>query len=124
VNFLGTTDNQPLEFKANGRRALRLEPTTDDVSHANTVNVIGGSPMNFVTPGVYGATIAGGGGEYGGTSYTNRVTAGFGTVGGGLGNTSSGLSATVPGGNFNTAAGDYSFAAGNRAYANHQGSFV
>src|SRR5207253_755145 len=42
VNFLGTTDNQPLEFKANGRRALRLEPTTDDVSHANTVNVIGG----------------------------------------------------------------------------------
>ena len=124
VNFLGTTDNQPLEFKVNGRRALRLEPTTNDVSHSNTVNVIGGSPMNFVTPGVYGATIAGGGGEYGGTSYTNRVTAGFGTVGGGLGNTSSGLSATVPGGNFNTAAGDYSFAAGNRAYANHQGSFV
>src|SRR5256885_2212174 len=49
VNFLGTTDNQPLEFKVNGRRALRLEPTADDAGHSNIVNVISGSPVNLVT---------------------------------------------------------------------------
>src|SRR5205807_5756445 len=48
VNFLGTTDNQSVEFKVNGRRALRLEPTTDDADHSNIVNLIGGSPLNFV----------------------------------------------------------------------------
>jgi len=112
VNFLGTTDNQPLEFKVNGRRALRLEPTTNDVSYSNTVNVIGGSPVNFVTPGIYGGTIAGGGGEYGGASYTNRVTDGFGTVGGGLGNTSSGYEATVSGGASNTSSGPDATVAG------------
>ena len=31
VNFLGTTDNQPLELKVNGARVLRLEP---NFSHA------------------------------------------------------------------------------------------
>ncbi|HKI68016.1 MAG TPA: hypothetical protein VKA67_00385, partial [Verrucomicrobiae bacterium] len=29
VNFLGTTDNQPLEFRANSLRALRLEAATN-----------------------------------------------------------------------------------------------
>ena len=27
TNFLGTTDNEALELRANGKRALRLEPT-------------------------------------------------------------------------------------------------
>ena len=35
-SFLGTSDNQPLEFKVNGQRALRLEP------NATSPNVIGG----------------------------------------------------------------------------------
>ncbi len=54
-NFLGTTDNQALELKVFGQRALRIEPST------TSPNLIGGSISNTVGAGVYGATIAGGG---------------------------------------------------------------
>jgi hypothetical protein len=54
VNFLGTADNQPLELKVNGQRALRLEPT------AGPPNVIGGSSANSISAGVVTATIGGG----------------------------------------------------------------
>ena len=104
THFLGTTDNQPLEFKVNGQRGLRLEPT----AYLDTVNVIGGSARNFVGAGVQGATIGGGGtGDYLGlgVAYSNRVEADFGTIGGGVGNTSSGNFAAVAGGYFNTASG-------------------
>lgn len=43
TQFLGTTDNQPLELKVNGARALRLEPNT-----IGAPNVISGSPVNAV----------------------------------------------------------------------------
>ncbi|TAL05571.1 MAG: hypothetical protein EPO07_03360, partial [Verrucomicrobia bacterium] len=98
THFLGTTDNQALEFKVNGVRALRLELNTNGAP-----NVIGGSPLNFVAAGVFGATVGGGGAtNYLGSAYTNRVTREFGTVGGGRGNTSSGIEATVGGGRANT----------------------
>jgi hypothetical protein len=81
---LGTTDNQPLEFKVNNQRALRLEPT----GFTDTVNVIGGSARNVVGVRAVGATIGGGGaGNWDGFSYTNRVEADFGTVSGGAQNT-------------------------------------
>jgi hypothetical protein len=54
-NFIGTTDNTPLEFRVNGRRALRLEPTT------NSPNLIGGFEGNSVDGGGVGNTIGGGG---------------------------------------------------------------
>src|ERR1035438_8700947 len=42
-------------------------------------NVIGGSPVNFVSSGVVGATVAGGGAtNASGVAYTNSVTASFG----------------------------------------------
>ena len=48
-------------------------------------NVIGGSSVNFVSSGVEGATIGGGGTtNYLGFAYSNSVTGNFGTVGGGL----------------------------------------
>src|ERR1035437_6614161 len=53
--FVGTTDNQALEFKVNGSRALRLEP------NANGPNVIGGYSGNYLAAGLAGATISGGG---------------------------------------------------------------
>jgi trimeric autotransporter adhesin len=81
-NRLGTTGDQPLELYANNQRALRLEPT----GNADMVNVIGGSALNFVAAGVFGATIGGGGGSFSGIAYTNSVEAVFGTVSGGLGN--------------------------------------
>lgn len=61
THFVGTVDNQPVEIKVNGARALRLEPTT---SSLHGPNVIAGSRYNTVTPGTYGATIAGGGGAH------------------------------------------------------------
>ncbi len=72
-------------------------------------DVVAGSSVNYVSNGVVGATIAGGGAvNYNGLSYTNSVTANFGTVSGGYGNTASGFTATVSGGIFNAAenAGD------------------
>ena len=84
--FLGSTNNQPVEIKVNGLRALRLEPTVNDVNHSNIVNVVGGSAGNYVANGIYGATIAGGGGVFFGLPITNIVSADFGTVGGGAGN--------------------------------------
>lgn len=95
---LGTLDNNPVEFEVNAQRALRLEPNTNGAP-----NVIGGASKNFVGAGVVGAAINGGGaGIYFGSSYTNRVTADFGTVAGGEQNTSSGFAATVGGGRQNT----------------------
>ena len=93
--FLGTKDNQPLELKVNGLRALRLEPTASGVP-----NLIGGAAGNLATSG-----------------------AGI-TIGGGSGNTGGGTNSTVPGGNNNSALGNYTFAAGNRAKATNQGAFV
>lgn len=148
TNFLGTTDNQALELKVNGERALRLEPLSFPETWGP--NLIGGFSGNFVAGGLVGGTI-GGGGQIG---LVNRVTADFGTVGGGwnnvasghaavvdggrgntasgnqasLGggrdNTASGLFATIPGGFNNAAAGNYSFAGGRRAKANDPGAFV
>jgi len=97
--FLGSSNNQPVELRANGMRALRLEPNTN-----GGPNVIGGSPVNFVATGVIGATIGGGGAtNYLGSSYTNAVFGDFGTVGGGFYNTAAGGGATVGGGIGNTA---------------------
>jgi hypothetical protein len=85
-NFLGTTDDQPLELKVNGRRAFRLE-FVDAPNQSNIVNVVGGSPENFVLPGIYGATIAGGGGAANRIgSGNNGIQAVFGSIGGGQGN--------------------------------------
>jgi len=105
THFLGTTDNQPLELRVNGLRALRLEDNGDsydpDTLRDGAPNVVGGSPGNFVRAGVVGATIAGGGAtNYGGYAYTNSVLSDFGVVGGGLQNTIAADSpyATIAGG--------------------------
>jgi trimeric autotransporter adhesin len=99
THFVGTSDNQPLEFRVNNLRALRLE-----LNASGAPNVIGGSPFNSVNSGVVGATIGGGGAtNYLDVAYTNRVLGDFGTVGGGLQNTASGLYTTVGGGYGNTA---------------------
>jgi hypothetical protein len=107
TDFLGTTDNQALELKVNGARALRLEPD------ATIPNLVGGHSANDVTNGVYGATIAGGGPSDPANPDTtnNRVTDNYGTVGGGGdnqggdgdGDVTNSRYATVGGGRSNTA---------------------
>ena len=103
ANFLGTTDNQPLEFKVNGQRALRLEPNTN-----GAINVVGGSPYNVIDPGVIGATIGGGGAVHPRLTAYNRISSTFSVIGGGYGNsiqanTTGNLgSATIGGGSGNS----------------------
>jgi trimeric autotransporter adhesin len=118
-DFVGTADDQPLELHVNGGRAFRLEPTLDDANHSNIVNVLCGSPVNFLAPGTYGATISGGGAGFYADSFgpgTNSVSADFGTVGGGFQNAILGTSlyATIGGGVKNTiqADGEYATIAG------------
>jgi hypothetical protein len=99
ADFVGTTDNQPLEFKVNDTRALRLEPNM-----YGAPNVIGGSPDNFVANGVNGATLAGGGAaDYGPVSFTNSISADFAVLGGGRINAiqSGATDSTIGGGYFN-----------------------
>lgn len=73
ANFLGTTDNQPLEFRVNGRRALRLQ-----VNNFGGPSVIGGSNIiDALTPA---ATIAGG------QENDIRVNGFYSAIGGGLKN--------------------------------------
>jgi hypothetical protein len=90
TDFLGTTDNEPLEFWVNGTRALRLEPGF------GSPNVVGGVGSS-VDPYVSGATIAGG--------VYNTVSANSDkpTIGGGNGNTVSNLYPTISGGEYNKA---------------------
>lgn len=128
TNFIGTTDVQAFEIKVGNHRVLRFE---HGGGGSNADNIIGGHPFNFVSSGVFGATISGGGdGEITGSS-RNAVTDDWGVVGGGLkntagnsagsafdaaeatvaggfNNTASGPGATVGGGGTNTASGDES----------------
>ncbi|NQT82995.1 tail fiber domain-containing protein, partial [bacterium] len=102
ANFLGTTDNQPLEVRVNNARALRLEP------NPTSPNVIGGHSLNGVTDGAAGATI-GGGGE---TGLENRVSDSFGTVGGGYSNQAGDNAGTTSDANVATVGGGHSNVAG------------
>ncbi len=133
VNFLGTSDNEPLMLRANGEVGLELpykslsSGSPPFLLTQSSINLIGGYWGNGVSGGVVGGTIAGGGGfsRLGINNYTspNTVTASYGTVGGGADNMA-GNYGTVPGGAANVANGLYSFAAGQAAQALHQGAFV
>jgi hypothetical protein len=132
ANFLGTSDNEPLIFRANNQVGLQLQYASVGtsfplLSFQYGINLIGGYWGNAISNGVVGGTIAGGGdtsrfGTIVGSS-PNVVTGSYGTIGGGIGNTA-GNSATVPGGEDNLASGPFSFAAGQSAQALHQGAFV
>jgi hypothetical protein len=93
-DFLGTTDNQPVELRVNNLGALRLEPTT------GAPNIIAGHPANTVDPGLVAVTISGGGSA----AEFHRVSAGGATIGGGMENQVDGIVGTVSGGQGNIAA--------------------
>jgi len=98
TNYLGTSDNQPLNMKVNGLRALHLESGSDP-AFPNAPNLVGGFSGNSVGASVSGATIGGGGRS----GASNVVTADAATVAGGGSNTAGGYDATVGGGFYNTA---------------------
>jgi len=108
ADFASTTADQFLVRASGGvslnvaSGGLRVEP------NATSPNIVGGYSGNTVTAGVVGATI-GGGGE---STWTNRVTDDYGTVGGGQNNTASGHAATVGGGEGVSASGGYATVGG------------
>ncbi len=108
---LGTTDDQPLDVRVNGGRAMRFEP------NAISPNVVGGSAHNSVETGVRGATIAGGGVATGADEVfvpgsPNLVVAHYGTVGGGYANRAGTLEANLAARAFATVGGGATNAAG------------
>ncbi len=148
-NFLGTTDNLPLEIKVNGQRALRIEFATNAFGYSP--NLVGGFSGNIISNGVVGGFIGGGGFSSYPYISPNRVGADYASVLGGYDNTASGIGSTAMGvsavasgkystamgssvvasGNYSTAMGtanhargNYSAAMGYGANANHDGSFV
>jgi hypothetical protein len=153
TDFLGTSDNEPLELKVNGVVAETLWPfTSGNVSVAlgpNSFFGTSGQGGSFVGPGGgpgYGsaANITYGdycviGGGYGnqitvlGSVYSviaggdNNILSGeCAVISGGFNNTNAGEYATIPGGANNSvsSAGTYGFAAGDNATVTNTGSFV
>jgi len=123
--FLGSTDNQPVEIHVNGQRALRMEyggasaleiSYGYDTNASGAPNIVGGSPDNVIAPGVVGAVVAGGGAtNYEGEgSSPNSVSpfSDYSVISGGLGNIATNEFATVSGGRYNTASGEWSTVSG------------
>jgi hypothetical protein len=111
TNFLGTTDNIALEFRANNARAMYIIP------NATSPNLVNGHASNSITSSfIYGATISGGGTLID----DNSVTDVYGTIGGGADNVAGDgaggyLNApytTVGGGKSNSAGGGHSVVSG------------
>ncbi len=127
IDFLGTTNDQPLELRVRNGRGFRIEPSPNFWNGLPlTINTLGGSHGNQLTAGVRGATISGGGVAPGATDpdFTgvsrNRITDHYGVVGGGFNNRAGNdggtlidaAHATVGGGRDNVASGRHSTVAG------------
>jgi len=134
VHFLGTTDDQPLELKINGARALRLEP---DPRGMNAANVVGGHPENSITNGIGGSVIVGGGfpggpnrvednshGVFIGAGSLNvvRPNSSDAVIAGGFGNGASGYATVVGGGQGNSIQSDATHSVLGGGYLNDIGT--
>ena len=123
ADYFGTSDNQALEIKVNGARALRLEPTG-----VGEPNVIAGAGSNSISAGVTTSNIGGGANNHItwsnatiGGGILNTASMSEAVVSGGAGNTASGAASAVLGGAGNVSSGDYSTATGglyNTAFGN------
>jgi hypothetical protein len=132
--FLGSVNNQALEFRINGNRALLLTTNASDAP-----NFIAGSPANFIDAGVRGAVIAGGG-TTNLNSSSNQISSDFSSIGGGSGNwiqdnadhsvigngwnnviTEESLQSVIAGGISNTIAGPYTVIGGGIFNTNSSG---
>lgn len=107
TNFLGTTDNEPLELWVNNLRALLLEPG------GASPNIVAGYGGNQVDAGTVGATVGGGGRDLA----INQATGNYSVVDGGAGNSAGGYASTVGGGEGNSAQGSYGVAGGGASNA-------
>lgn len=114
TNFLGTTDAQPLVIRSANQQVTRLEALAlPGPAGGFSANVLQGSPENFISAGVRGATISGGGARSGDSEpiYAgegpNFVSDHYGTVGGGYANLAGNGGATTNDNPFATVAGGF-----------------
>src|SRR5260221_5973427 len=98
ANFLGTTDNQPLEIRVNGTRGLRIEP-----NGTAAPNLIGGYFQN--NAGSFHAVAIAGGGT---SASLNQAVGDYAFIGSGHGAQAGSFSAIVDGG-YNVSPGQFSF---------------
>jgi len=105
--FLGSTNNQPVEIRANGFRALRLEPS----GVGGSPNLVGGYRQNIVNGA--GSTIAGGGTQ----GAISQVDGNYAFIGAGIGARAAD-SAFVGAGAYNSALGPFSVVGGGIANTN------
>ena len=117
LNFLGTTDNQPLIFKVYGVEAMRFEPTSD------APNVVGGYGGNYVQPGLPGVTIGGGGSPF--NNQPNIVTnnGNYATIAGGYHNLVRGYGGAILGGSVHVVGGDFGVIGGGQ-FNTEQGGYA
>jgi hypothetical protein len=102
-------------FQSANRNGDGLRVVAARDANYNAPNVINGSAINSVAPGIIGATIAGGGLD-GFTAAVldapNSIIDQYGTIGGGYGNTVSGAGSTIAGGSQNQTNGNGSVVGG------------
>ncbi len=103
-DFIGTTNDVSLVFKANGSRVMEITHATSSTS-SHAPNILMGGMDNQVSSLVYGATVSGG-------ANGNSALANWVTVGGGFANVGSGTGSHIGGGGYNTAEGLYATIAG------------
>ncbi|MCA9429488.1 MAG: hypothetical protein KC940_03160 [Candidatus Omnitrophica bacterium] len=97
TNFLGTKDEESLEVRVNGDRALWIVPD------ATSPILVGGYSGNTVTSTSSGGTIAGGGEK----GAENSLDGSFGFLGGGWNNSASGRYSVIAGGRGNSIEADF-----------------
>ncbi|MEZ4962976.1 MAG: tail fiber domain-containing protein [Saprospiraceae bacterium] len=120
-NFIGTTDNVPLEIKVKNLRVGRFEHAVDQYFNSPAPKIVLGVAGNNATG--YGATIGGGGSASFGINEAgnfatvsggagNHASQNWSTVGGGYNNDATGIASTVVGGQYNDVSGNHSTIAG------------
>ncbi len=108
LDFLGTTDAEPMEIHVEGARVLRLEPSAGSLQ---SPNVLSGHNGNTVGSG-FGASVVHGGSPFD----TNQANNDGVTISGGFGQTANGLSSTISGGRGHTADGEYATVGGGQGH--------
>jgi hypothetical protein len=101
VNFLGTTDAQPLCIRVNNQETFRFNPPGSSAP-AWSIQRGGGNQRGLHAVDLQSARIAA----------TQVASGDYSVIGGGLNNTASGLIATVGGGFHNTASGSHATVGG------------
>jgi trimeric autotransporter adhesin len=107
TNFIGSTDNQAVEIRANNLRVARFAPVLANQSFGDAPNVVLGSAANIAS--AVGATVGGGGATRTSAGLCptckNTGSGNFSVVAGGRNNSATALNATISGGEAHLASG-------------------